>query len=156
MADKVERDRTKRYENSPKGAKKHGAAEEGAAAAEHKAAATAAADKTPQPDNPDKTGKVGADPGPDGAHNATFGEMATRHKREHGDMTKRHGEEAAQMHERHTTEAKAMHTRHASEMEAHVTKATETAGAAAKAEASAGSPKELGSEKSEGKAGTNA
>jgi hypothetical protein len=145
MADN--RDRTSRYANPPKGAKKHGAP--GADAAETKAEKTAGGDNAPHPDNPDQAGKVGADAGPAAGEDATWGEVASRHTREHGDMLKRHGEEMTATHERHHSEARTMHKRHHGEMK-------DTAAAAHAAEATAGAPKELGDAKSEGKAGTNA
>ena len=57
--------------------------------AERRAEATAGAGM-PQPAHPDKDGKMGSDPGPDAGHDATWGVVAERHKREHGDMLKRH------------------------------------------------------------------
>jgi hypothetical protein len=148
-----ERDRTKRYANPPK----HGKKAAGAAPAAETGAAKSEAEKTasgkdaPHPKDPDKVGKVGADPGPDAGTDATWGVVASRHKREHGEMLKRHGEEHEGMRGRHETEAKAMHTRHASEMKDH-----QEEGAESEAEATAGTPKELGKEKPEGDKGSNA
>lgn len=144
-----DRDRTSRYSNSPKGAKKHDtpAAENEAAKAE--AEKTAGGTSAPHADNPGKVGKQGSDPGPEGGEDATWGVVASRHSREHSDMLKRHHEELTATHERHASEAKTLHKRHHDEMR-------DTATASAEAARTAGSPKELGEAKSEGKAGSSA
>lgn len=103
----------------------------------------------PHAKDPDKAGKVGEDKGPQAGHSATMGVMAERHKAEHTAMHKRHGEAMAAMHESHAKEAKEMHGRHSKEMQDHM-----ESGAEHKADASAGSPKELGKEKDEGKKGS--
>lgn len=140
MAD--DKDRTTRYTKSPSGAKNH------SAAAKAEAEKTAGGANAPHADDPNKAGKVGSDPGPEGGEGATFGVITSRHTREHSDMLKRHGEEMTATHERHHTEAKAMHKRHHGEMK-------DAAEAAHAAEATAGSPKELGKAESEGKSGSN-
>lgn len=149
-----ERDRTKRYANPPKAPKKKGDGSlrksAGNAEGEAKAAEKKEGEgKGPTDEKPGAVGKVGDDPGPDEGHDATWGVVADRHKREHGDMTKRHGEEASTMHERHAGESKTMMGRHHKELQDHMEQ-----GAEDKAEETAGSPKELGKEKSEGEKGT--
>ena len=139
-----ERDRSARYKQSGKGG-----SPAGTKTAASEAEKTAGGSNAPHANNPDKIGKVGADPGPDAGHDATWGVVAARHKREHGEMHKRHGEEIMGMHDRHASEAKAMHTRHASEMQDEMEKS-----ATGNAEATAGSPKELGKDKPEGKGGS--
>ena len=140
-------DRSKRYANPPKAPKKNGGAPPEEGTAERKAEATAGRGM-PSDEHPGPVGKVGSDPGPEGGHDQTFGVIAARHKQEHAGMLKRHGEEHSGMVERHHKEAKEMHGRHAKEMEDHF-----ESGAEASAERTAGSPEELGSEKSEGKKG---
>jgi hypothetical protein len=132
--------RAKRYDNPQKAPKRGGAAPD-----KDESAAKAAAEKTaghgmPHPDNSDKAGKVGSDPGPEGGKDATWGVVAARHKQEHADMLKRHAADhvahANSRHEmvaRHHDEAAKMHARHAKEL----------------MEATAGSPQELGNAKSE-------
>jgi len=131
-------DRSQRYKDSPKGTE----------AAKKIAEKTAGGKDAPHADNPDKAGKVGEDPGPSAGRDSTWGVVADRHKREHADMTKRHSDEHVSVSERHTKEARDMMARHHKEMADHMESA-----AAGKVDATAGSPKELGTAKSEGKAG---
>jgi hypothetical protein len=149
----AERDRSARYNHasSKRGQEKQAP---GDAAAEKKAAATADGKDAPHEPSVGKVGKEGIDPGPEKGKDATWGvtagreNPATRHKREHSDMLKRHSEEAASMHERHAGEAKTMHSRHSSELQDTMDQMAEN-----KLTQTAGSPKELGSAKSEGKKG---
>lgn len=140
--------RSKRYDNPPK-AKKGGAApnkEESAAKTE---AEKTAGSGMPHADDPGKVGKEGSDPGPEAGKDSGWGVVASRHKSEHGDMLKRHASEHEQMVGRHHDEAGKMHARHGKEMQDAMEQ-----GAASKAEATAGSPKELGQAKSEGEKGS--
>lgn len=155
MAEAAEMDRTKRYANPPKAPKKGGEANPEERKAKSEAEATAGGGM-PHPKDPDKIGHVGADPGPEGGHDQTWGVVAERHKREHGDMLKRHAAEHVshanmrhEMVERHHKEAKDMHGRHAKELADHFEQ-----GAEASLERTAGSPEMLGKTKSEGKDGS--
>jgi hypothetical protein len=128
-------DRSKRYDKSQK--KKDGAPG-GTEEAKGKAEATASGKDAPHPkDQPEKT----SDPGPEAGHDAAFGVVAERHKREHADMSKRHVDEHAAMVEKHAKEAKDMHVRHGKEM------VDAVSGAKAAAEASAGEPPKATAEK---------
>ena len=144
-----ERDRSKRYANPPKG-RKGGMQDKDETGAEKKVEASAkAGTDVPHAASPAKAGKEGADPGPEAGKDAGWGVVAERHKVEHAGAMKRHGEESAAMFERHGKELKDMMGRHHKEMQDHF----ETA-AAGKLESSAGSPKELGKDKDEGKKGS--
>jgi hypothetical protein len=146
----AERDRSARYN--------HASSKKGMEPQEKKPAAEAAktADGKNAPHEPSvgKVGKEGSDPGPEKGKDATWGvtadrdHPAARHKREHSDMLKRHSEEAASMHERHAGEAKTMHSRHSSELQDTMEQMAEN-----KMTQTAGSPKELGKAKDEGKKG---
>ncbi len=145
----AEMDRSKRYANPPKRPKK------GAAPDKDESAAKAASDKVgerekgPTDAHPGPVGKVGSDPGPDKGKDAIWGVVADRHKSERTEMNKRHTTEMSDMHARHAKEHGDMGTRHVKEMQDHA----ETA-AAHKEEVTAGSPKELGKAKDEGKKGS--
>lgn len=140
-----------RYDNPPKVGKKGGSApNKDESAAKSEAEATAGSGM-PHADKPGAVGKEGSDPGPDAGKDSTWGVVASRHKAEHGEMLKRHASEHEQMVGRHHEEAGKMHARHAKEMQDGM-----ESSAAAKAEATAGNPKELGETKSEGKGGMDA
>lgn len=150
----AEVDRSKRYANPPKHGKKKG----DGSLREHEGKGEAAADKAekkegehkgPTDAKPGAVGKVGSDPGPDKGKDATWGVVAERHKTEHGAMIKRHADAMTGLHEAHAKEAKEMHGRHGKEMQDHMEE-----GAEHKEDASAGSPKELGKDKAEGKKGS--
>ena len=144
-----ERDRSKRYANPPKG-RKGAVQDKDETGAEKKVEASAkAGTDVPHAASPAKAGKQGDDPGPDAGKDAGWGVVAERHKAEHAGAMKRHGEESAAMSERHGKEMKDMMSRHHKELQDHM-----ESGAASKADATAGSPKELGTEKSEGKKGS--
>ena len=147
-----EMDRTKRYANPPKG-KKNGMQYKEESGAESKAKSTAGS--PPDMADADRVAKAGEDPGPEGGHDATWGVVAERHKREHGEMLKRHMADHVGHHEahkalveRHHKEHKEMHSRHHEEMQDAM-----EGGAEGEAERSAGSPKILGRTESEGRKG---
>lgn len=145
-----ERDRTKRYSNPPKSKKSGGMQNKEESGAKAEAEKTAGGKDAPHADAPGKVGKEGSDKGPEGSPSPEFGVIAERHKGEHGQMIKRHSDAMAAMHETHGKEAKDMMSRHSKEMQNHMEE-----GAAGKAEATAGKPKELGKEKDEGKKGSS-
>lgn len=146
----AEVDRSKRYANPPKhGKKKGGAPDKDEKTAEAKVEKVDTRDKGPTDAKPGSVGKVGEDPGPDkGRDGPEFGVVAERHKSEHGAMIKRHAEAMGTMHEAHAKEAKEMMGRHHKELQDHMEQ-----GAEGKADKTAGSPKELGKDKDEGKKG---
>ncbi len=135
-----DRDRSKRYANSPKA--KHGKMQDkGEQKAEGEAKSAEAkegAGKGPTDKAPGSVGKVGEDKGPEGSPSPEFGVIAKRQKSEHSEMRDRHSKEMTDMVSRHHKEMQ---------------DGMETA-AAGKADASAGSPKELGKDKSEGEKGS--
>lgn len=127
----------------------------GAAPGADTGAAKATAEKTAG-DPPTPTDPKGAidkgDPGPSAGHDATWGEVASRHSRQRDDMGKRHAREMEEMHARHSDEHAGMIKTHAKEMGS--MSAPGEGGAEGKAEATAGSPKELGADKSESSKGS--
>jgi hypothetical protein len=149
----AETDRNARYRNPPK--VKHGKVqnrfESRAQAGADKAESAEGAGKGPTDKNPGPVGKVGQDKGPEGSPSPEFGIVADRHKREHGEMTRRHGEAQHSLHEAHTKEANDLQARHAKELQDTMEQA-----ASKKANATAGTPKELGRAKDEGGRGSNA
>ncbi len=145
----AEMDRSKRYANPPKRPKKGAAPDKDESAAKAASDKVGAREKGPTDAHPGPVGKVGSDPGPEKGHDAEFGVVADRHKTELTAMHKRHTGEMTQMAERHQTEAGEMGKMHSKQMQDHF----ETA-ASGKLESSAGSPKELGKAKDEGKKGS--
>ena len=147
----AEMDRSKRYANPPKRPKKGGGMQDKQEVkAEHEVKkGVGPADGAPSAAHPGPVGKVGSDPGPDKGHDAIWGVVAERHKAERTEMNTRHTSEMSDMHTRHAKEHGDMGKRHTKELQDHM----ETA-AAHKIEATAGSPKELGTAKSEGKKGS--
>ncbi len=146
--------RAKRYDNSPKG-KRGGAPNKETEAAKSEAEKTAGRGM-PHADDPGKVGKVDSDPGPEAGKDATWGVVASRHKQERQAMHKRHAEEHVahattrqEMVGRHHKEDMEMSSRHQKEMQDALEE-----GAEGEAERSAGSPKELGTAKPEGKGGS--
>ncbi len=141
-----EMDRSKRYANPPKA--KHGKMQNKDEVKAESTVEKAAKDPKDSPTDakPGPVGKVGEDPGPEGSPSPEFGVIAERHKSETSSTMKRHAEEGAAMHERHGKEVKDMMSRHHKEMQDHMESKAE-----GKAAATAGSPKELGTPKKEGK-----
>lgn len=58
------------------------------------------------------------DPGPSAGHDATWGEVADRHSREHKEMGERHVGEITDTHARHVDEHQKMIARHGEELKA--------------------------------------
>ena len=137
-------DRSQRYKKSGKGAP-----DKNEVKAKTESEATAGGKNAPHAATSDKVGKVGEDKGPEGGDKAELGILA-RHKREHAETLKRHGEEHSAMLGRHAEELKGLHGRHAEEMVQELEKPV------AEAEASAGTPPELGKPVAEGKGGSSA
>jgi hypothetical protein len=149
-------DRSKRYDNSPKA--KHGKMQnkqEAKAEGEVKSAeAKEGAGKGPtdsKPGGANGIGKIGEDPGPEPGKDEYMGVMQKQHADEISAAMKTHHEAISAEVERHGKHMKEMHARHAKARDGMQDK-MEIAGEK-KAEATAGSPKELGKEKDEGKKG---
>jgi hypothetical protein len=151
-----EPDRSKRYANSPKA--KHGKMQdkgEQKAEGEVKAAEAKEGEGKGPTDKsaaaPGGVGKVGEDKGPKTDPNPSpeGGLIASdAHKAEIASATKFHAEEASAMSERHAKHIKEITNRHLKMQDGMEAKAE------GEADASAGSPKELGKDKSEGKKGS--
>lgn len=156
-----EMDRSKRYANPPKA--KNGKMQDKGEVKADSTVKKDAADpaKSPTDAKPGPVGKVGEDPGPEGSPSPEFGVVAKQKADEigaamkmHADNMKIHTDAMTAEAERHGKHMKEMTSRHQKTGDGMQDKGEQ--GAEKKAAATAGSPKELGKPKDEGKKGSEA